>query len=441
MINKAQIYYSSLNDGSFTPTGFKHLIVGIIAASVALPDITVHIKNVPNILDTQILVRLITEMNGTAVFNNNELVLNTKNLNGTEINEDLSQLIHGAIYLIPVLVCRFGQVTVGRMGGCSIGEKSSIGHRPIEHMLRVLEAFGCQTVEENGKHVLSAKQLYATIIDIMDFSDSTEILTGPLVSGATKTAILTALAIQSGVTVIKNPYLKADVIELLAFIKQVGYSVHHDDEHIKISKNKFQNKLIEFKLIPDLSQVMTYITCALYFNINIRIQNIDVLKLSQYLQEEFKLLKQIGVQLEYDESEIFVSNDQKIKAFELKVTSMGIYSDHQPLFALIATRAAGSSWIEEYVWINRFLFANELTKIGLNFLIKKNRLTIFPSLPNAAGELLATDLRAAAVLLIAALGNPHITTIVGLHHLNRGYDHLINDLKSLGAKIVHEQMS
>jgi UDP-N-acetylglucosamine 1-carboxyvinyltransferase len=436
MVNTVQVNCSTLKDGVFSTTGFKHLLVGIVASSICLPETTIVIKNVSNILETRILARIINEMNGFANFENNQLTINTKNIKLIEINEDLSKQIHGAIYLLPTLLGRFGKAKLGKVGGCELGEKTLIGNRPIGHMVEVLKKFGCEFTFDNDKLIALSDKIHATAIDIMEFSDSKEILTGPLVSGATKTAILMALSANDGLTTIKNPYLKPDVTELLEFLINAGCDLTYNQNEIQIINHKtLKPKIIEFNLISDICQIMTYITCALYFDINIKINNIEVSKITKGMNEEFKLLNQIGVNLVYTDNSIFVPKSQTIKSFHLKVTSLGIYSDNQPFFALIATKAKERSIIEEYVWKNRFLFANELIKIGHNFKIENNRLTIYPSNGYKSSDLYATDLRAAAVLLIAALMNKEKTIIHGLDHLQRGYENLIKELQLIGAEI------
>jgi UDP-N-acetylglucosamine 1-carboxyvinyltransferase len=154
------------------------------------------------------------------------------------------------------------------------------------------------------------------------------------------------------------------------------------------------------------------------------------------LGNELLLLDQMGVKLKFIGNQIKIVRPLKLKAININVTSIGIYSDHQPFFALMLTKADKPSLITEKVWKSRFSYAEQLAKLGMKLEVNGNCLKITPSQPNATTTLLiAQDLRAAAVLVIAALKLETPVRIEGIDHLERGYDDFMEDLKRIGVDV------
>lgn len=433
----AIVHHSHLISGEVRVSGYKHATVLLICAAIYAKESIFKINNIPRIEDSLVLKDIINALGGNAKFlEKNILQLDSFNMNSYRVPVECSKLIHGAVYLIPSLLARFGRVEIGECGGCQIGENTVLGNRPIKHMLQVLEKFGC-TFSFKNNMLLGKKSgaFNATTVDIMEFSDSKQMLTGPNVSGATKTAILAAMAVENGKTIIKTPYLKADVIELLEFLKKLGYLIDYDKHQITVQKQPFL-KTIEFSVCADISEIITYITIACYHNISLKINNVESEKMKHYLFAEFHYLDKMGIFCEFNNNNIAISPPNEIKALDIEVTSLGIYSDHQPFFALLLFNAAQPSTIVERVWHSRFSYAKELKKLGVECEVLENSLKIYPSIPFKSNQTLnARDLRAAAALLIAALKTPGASYIHGLSHLKRGYEDLLENLIKLNGKI------
>ena len=432
------VYPSLLKSGKISIAGYKHAAVPIISASLILPQSIVNLYNVPNIADTVILSKIIHTLGGFAVFEGNKLSIRTESIYNHIVPSDLSQQIHGALYLLPTLLARLGKVVLGGCGGCQIGNSISPGgsSRPIDHMISVLSQFGCKFSLDRDCITGSSKGFQSCVVNILDYSDNKETINGPLVSGATKTAILAALAVEKGTTEIINPYLKPDVTELLEFIKLVGYRAELKGNTLYISKNTICYEL-NYTLMSDISEIMTYLTCALYHKIpSLTLDNINTEKVLKGLAPELEYLHGMGIKINWQNDQLQICGNQEIKACDIIVTSTGIFSDHQPLFALLLSLADDFSKIIEKVWHKRFSYAEELKKMGLNVQINNNVLIIQPSLPNIGKQCLrVADLRAAAVLIISALKAPHYTIINNINHLYRGYVNFIGELKKLGAAI------
>lgn len=420
--------------------GYKHAIVTILAASILLKQKMI-ISNVPNIKDVEIICDIFSELGGSYFHDitNKELIVDNSNLSEYVIPNKLSRKIHGSIYLIPAILGRFNKVIVEETGGCMIGDISKNGARPFHHMINVMEKFGATFKKENDKYIGTCQALKGCQIDILNYSDNNTELTGPHCSGATKTAILMGMA-SDGETIIKNPYLKADVTELLAVLKSYGYNVVYNDSEICIKKGAIIPQERKIELVSDVNEIITYICLALYMNISIVLRNVTIDRVKNTLMTELMYFEKMGLKLIFDNNRILIPANQKFKIVRnINVKCMGIYSDSHPFFTLINTMGRENSIISEYVWIHRFTYVEELRKLGILVENINNNVIIRPSKPIKGATLMANDLRAAAVLIIASLKCSNPVKIYGIEHLNRGYEDFIGTLLKLGAKIQNSQ--
>jgi UDP-N-acetylglucosamine 1-carboxyvinyltransferase len=425
-----------LCNGEIQINGYKHAMVQIIAVSIAL-NVPVLITNAPLTDDIYILKQIIENCGGFLSIKGQQVLVNPQSMSIIDINANLSKQIHGSIYLMPAFAVRFGKFSFGEGGGCQIGDQKENGRRPISHILSVMSKFSItnQFIDDaiQGKQIQKKNEV---IINIMEYSDSSELATGALISGATKTAIL--CAVQTNKTRILNPYLKADVQDLLRFLIQLGFIVEINPNFIEIIRpNKLiTENIIAFELTECISEVITYVALAVHTHIQLNIQLKQVHLLKKLLAPELELLNKIGVRLKFHKNGIHVIGGNQLKNTNIDVLHDGIQSDHHPFFTLMLLQADKKSEIREFVWKNRFSYANELRKLGANLLREENMLHIYPSSISRSNLLLkATDTRAAAVLLLAALTSSDTVSIEGIHHLNRGYSTLINNLEKLGSHL------
>lgn len=425
-----------LNDGTFFISGFKHAITVIIACSISCPTSNFVIDNVPDIQDVDYLCRILNELGCYATFQKNRLILQTAGLHHAVVPRQWSQAIHGAIYLLPVLLGRMGYVDLGPCGGCQLGPSTALGNRPLQHMLSVLEKFGARfnLTEERLQGI--CEKYVGCEIDIMEFSTSSTHLTGPNVSGATKTALLAA-SLAEGATTIHHPYPKCDVTELLSILTKCGYQIDIMPEKLTVTPPQYEKpNLVQHHLIADISQIITAICLAVMHDIKLRVFPLNAEAIQVALKPELAHLSNMGIVLHWQRDSLLIPANQTVTAREILVLSTTIYSDHQPFFALMLTRADKPSLIKEAVWHARFSYAIQLQKLGLDLRVERNTVTIYPSKIITPHEILyAHDLRSAAVLLLAALQAPAPINLSGISHLGRGYDTLFSNLQNLGAKL------
>lgn len=420
--------------------GYKHAMVQIFAMAIA-KNVKVSIMNVPIVDDTKILCEIINYSGGKANIVGHKVIIDTTNMIYRELNLNLTSKIHGSLYLISAFAIRFGIFKSFETGGCQIGDKSSSGKRPTSQIIDILKIFGGNIDSINGIGTFDNSKNYnkTVILDIMEFSDDKIKLTGSKVSGATKIAILYALTTKA--TKIKNAYIKTDVMDMIRLIRMIGYDVNVINKDIIISRSEEYslNKNIEFYLTSCPSEIITYISLAVTQNIELIMNVRNIKQLKETLKLEFSLLKNMGVNLEMNDSYIIVKNVKyPLKNLNIIIDNESIQSDHHPFFTLMLLRSDSMSNIKEYVWKNRFAYAEELKKIGAKLNIDGNSIDIYPSkLSNDNNiSLNCSDTRAGAILLLASLCCKKTENCIeNLYHIERGYEDLIEILISLGADI------
>jgi UDP-N-acetylglucosamine 1-carboxyvinyltransferase len=304
-----------------------------------------------------------------------------------------------------------------------------------------MKQFGIETEHESGAIVgKKASNIESVKIDIMVYSESKEKSTAPMISGATKTALLCSTFVKH--TKIFHPYLKTDVQDLVRFMRQCGYKISISKESIEVSAptTKPHNQYVEFYLTECVSEIMTYLALAVHTNISLtlKIANIELIK--KGLELEFNLLKQMGVALLIEEANaIIIGKKHTIQSINIDVTNDSIQSDHHPFFTLMLLKGNKQARIREFVWKDRFAYAHELKKLGADLTQEANALYIRPSALLKGNQTLnASDTRAAAILILASLTAEEPVEIENIQHLHRGYENLLGSIQLLGADVIRE---
>lgn len=421
--------------------GHKHTAVPIISSTIVTPGRQVMLSNVPRIEDTIVLVEILVRGGATVHWTNGDLLIDTTRFSMTEVPNELAARIHGALYLLPVFLGRFGRVRIGPTGGCQIGYSAGRGARPVTHILSTLECFG-GSFDQSGVDILGFTEGFkGADIDVMVYSDRLNLLNGPYVSGVTKTALLAACT-ASDITAIANPYLKPDVIELARFIDGRIRRVKFERNEIRLeslikhpASAQFDGD--PFSLLSDLSEVMTWITAAVLHNVALELELTEIDRVLAGLKAEIELLDAMAIKVTRKGSRLYVHPPLRIRSVDIEVTSCGIYSDHQPLFALLLLRGDRPARIIDHVWTERFSYAKELCKLGASICHRPGEIILSPSVLHVSNQVTVDghDLRGAAALLLAATTMDCPVKLRGTEHLKRGFEDLIGSLRCCGALI------
>ncbi|WP_411146110.1 hypothetical protein [Streptomyces sp. x-80] len=423
-------------------SGFKHLMVPCMAAA-GLSEKPWELHDAPDLTDRQALTDMLRALGARVEVDGagERVRIDAAPLAGHRVPADRSAQVHGGAYLLPVLLARHGRVESGAHGGCRIGGGHG-GGRPVEHIARVLERFGatCATDSDGGLSATAPQGLRGAVIDLADFSTPdphSGLPTGPYYSGATKTALLAAATARGG-TVLRHPYPKPDAQELARVLALAGVAVDVTPDTIEIQGADGPIGGATVALPSDLLEVVTFVTASVLLGqeLTLRLTRPEVVR--EGLAPELFHLRRIGVPLDWEGELLHVRAPVGPLAAERVVAASHlVYSDAQPLFALLLLAASAPSTLVETVWSGRFGYVDGLRSMGARMTVHGQELRIGPgALHPAPGPLRGNDLRAAAALLLAALavGTPH--RLYGVEHLARGYARLPAKLRALGARIT-----
>lgn len=414
--------------------GYKHASsLVMIAAMVCNVDCT--IQNIPNILDTKVMLNIMEKRGHKILYQNNTLEIKKSRGDIIVLDKEEANLIHNTMYMLPAFCPLQKEMFLPTTGGCRIGEGKN-SERPIEHIIDIMKKSGAECKVYNDGIYMSYKKNISNInVDISEYSTDRNVPRGPCVSGATKAAIFVSMSSQ-GMCTIKNPYLKGDVISLLEFLKLAGFFVEMKNDTLYISRAFRKVSKINYEIISDPTVIITYICLSVYLGIPLVLDNISEKTISRELKNDIDFLHQIGVDIVCESDKVFVSCKNSIHKGVLDICCGNILSDHQPFYALLMSKGNEGGKITDSVWTNRFSYAIELNKILNSFRIEGSTLHITPG-ENKEGEyaLYGADLRATAVLLIATAARDDISIVYGLEHLERGYEDFLEKLKLIGVDI------
>ncbi|MEE1782945.1 hypothetical protein PUR71_08450 [Streptomyces sp. SP17BM10] len=428
--------------GDTLVSGFKHSLVTVVSAALAARA-PVRIDNCPDIAETDVLAEIVRRLGGRAERTGDSLAVDADGLHTAELPADAAA-IHGSVYLLPALLSRFGRASVAATGGCRIGDDPG-GQRPVEQYVGVLERFGAQAaVLAGGGLQVTADKLLGCEIDLLDHTADRALRTGPHYSGATKMAVLTA-AVAEGVSTLRNPYPKPDVTDLVDVLRELGadITVRADGALVVAGRGgRDLDRPARHVLVPDLIEVVTWVCAGTLLSTGpLTVRGTGMRRAVTALAPELEVFDRLGVDLGLGgaggDDALTVRPAQRLRPVDVTVASHGVFSDSQPFLALLAALAEGPSTITETVWSGRFGYAPGLAALGVRLRQDGRTLTVDgPSAPSRpAPPLHAPDLRAAAVLLLAALAVPGPTVVTGTHHLRRGYPDLPAALHRLGARV------
>jgi UDP-N-acetylglucosamine 1-carboxyvinyltransferase len=424
--------------GHVETSGFKHSMVTCMAAA-CLGTASVRIDNCPAVDDAVVIGHLLCGLGADVSRNGPAVTIDPADLTAAELDPAKVGSVHGAVYLAPALLARFGSVAMPVSGGCQIGPAG--GARPVDQYVSVLSRFGADAhVTADGGFAASATRLRATDMDLLDYTQDRALKSGPLYSGATKYAVLAAVAAK-GTSVLRNPYPKPDVKDMVSLLVAMGADIETPSADVLVIHGGTDalRRSTTFGLCPDLIQVMTWLAVGLAHSPGgITIAGRGMHLTLDGLTPELNALRAMGADIEpVNDSSVLVRKPEVLRSADIVVASHGVYSDSQPFFVLLACLASGISRITETVWPDRFGYTAELNRMGTRLRQVAHAVTVQgPCVPNVPGlEVHAGDLRAAAALVIAALHVKGTSVVSGAHHLARGYADLPGQLRALGADI------
>ena len=406
-------------EGKVKISGAKNSAVALLPATILCDD-TVTLHNVPDISDVDALVDILNYL-GAKVDNYEEesYRIDTKQMQNREIIEEMSNKLRASYYFMGALLGKYKKAVVSYPGGCSIGS------RPIDLHLKGFESLGAKIEYEENNIIISAEELKGSNI-YLDFASV----------GATINIMFAAVKAE-GTTIIDNAAREPEIVNIAMFLNSMGAKITGaGTSTIRIKGVKNMHSSVH-EVIPDRIEAGTYIMIGACACKSLVIENI----IPEHLEALTQKLLEMGVDLKIEDESIYVSNKNKLKAVKIKTQVYpGFPTDMQQIMSSLMTTAEGRSVIEETIYENRFQNLYEIKKMGANVEINSNKGYIFGPTKLRGKTVNATDLRAGASLVLAALIAEGTTTINNADYILRGYEHITEKLTSLGAKIELTQI-
>ncbi|MDQ8447639.1 UDP-N-acetylglucosamine 1-carboxyvinyltransferase [Enterococcus faecium] len=401
--------------GEVTISGAKNSAVALIPAAV-LADSPVILEGVPDIQDVHSLIEILEIMGATVHFSNNILEIDPREIVSIPMPHGKINSLRASYYFMGTLLGKFGEAVVGLPGGCYLGP------RPIDLHVKGFEALGAEVTNEHGAMYLRTenKGLRGNRI----FMDVVSV-------GATINVMLAAVKAK-GQTVIENAAREPEIIDVATLLNNMGAKVRGaGTDVIRIEGVETLHGCRHF-MIPDRIEAGTYLALAAAVGNGIKVKNV----IFEHLESFIAKLQEIGVHMKISEDEIEVYPSKELKPANIMTYPYpGFATDlQQPLTALLLM-TTGTSEIIDTIYAKRVNHVPELARMGADITVEGNMIIVNGPNKLHGTEVVASDLRAGACLVIAGLLAEGTTTIYNVDYILRGYDHIIEKLTALGASI------
>ena len=399
--------------GTIRISGAKNSSVALIPAAILAED-DVTICNVPEITDTDALSEILEFLGADVRRASESIVINPKSIKNKEIPAEISKKLRASYYFMGSLLGKYKHVEMYFPGGCSIGA------RPINFHLKGFEALGATVQIEGDKYIVDAKELKGANI-YLDFASV----------GATINIMLAAVKAK-GTTVIDNAAKEPEIVNVATFLNNMGARISGaGTSTIKIIGVEKLNGCFH-EVIPDRIEAGTYTIIGALIGNYLKIDNI----IPEHIEALTSKLIEMGVELEIGDDYLIVNKPDKYKAVNVKTLVFpGFPTDLQQPFMVLSTQCSGKSVVEETIYENRFMHIPYLQKMGADIEVNGTKAIIKGPTTLTGTEVEATDLRAGASMVAAALIAKGTTVIHNIEHILRGYENIVEKLSDVGAKL------
>ena len=404
-------------NGTIRISGAKNAAVAIIPAAI-LTDEEATICNVPEISDIDSLEEILSFLNIDVKRATESMIINPKNMENKVIPTEISSKLRASYYFMGALLAKYKYVEMYFPGGCKIGS------RPINLHLEGFKKLGATVEEENDKYIIKADKLKGAQM----YLDVASV-------GATINIILAATKAE-GTTIIENAAREPEIVNVATFLNNMGAKiVGAGTSVIKIKGVKKLTKGFA-EIIPDRIEAGTYTIIGALLGNPLKISNI----IPEHIEALTSKLKEAGADIEIEEDSIICKKVDNLKPVNIKTYYYpGFATDLQQPFSVLLTQCKGKSQIEETIYENRYMHVEYLNKMGANIETNDRIAKINGKTELKGEEVIATDLRAGAALVIAGLIAEGKTTINKVEHILRGYEGIIEKLSNVGADIKIEE--
>ena len=401
--------------GTIRISGAKNSSVALIPAAI-LSDDVVTICNVPEITDIDALSDILEYLKADVKRASESIVIDPKTSINRPIPTNMAQKLRASYYFMGALLGKYKHVEMSFPGGCSIGA------RPINLHLKGFEALGAKITQNDNVYIVDAEELKGANI----YLDIASV-------GATINIMLAAVKAK-GTTIIDNAAKEPEIVNVATFLNNMGARITGaGTSEIRIKGVDKLNGCFH-EVIPDRIEAGTYMIIAALAGNNVKIDNI----IPDHLEALTSKLAEIGVPIEMGMDYVIIKKPQSYKPVNIKTLVFpGFPTDLQQPFSVLLTQCNGKSTIEETIYENRFMHVPELEKMGANIKVSGTKATVYGPTKLSGSTVTATDLRAGAAMVCAALiaESGEETIITNAEHILRGYESIVEKLSDIGAKI------
>ena len=404
--------------GEVKISGAKNSALAIMAASLLCQD-DCRLRNIPSLVDINRMGQLLQAL-GVKVQRNGEILdINAVNISSSQAPYEIVSRMRASFDIIGPLLTRLGVARVPLPGGCAIGA------RPVDLYLQGLQAMGANIQIESGGIV------YASVPGKKGRLQGAKIYLNKPSVGATKT-IMTAATLAEGETRIENAAQEPEIVDLANFCRQMGAQISGGGTNTIIISGVDRLHAVDYSIIPDRIEAGTFLIAGAITRSAISLYPV----IPKHLMPVIAKLNSIGCRVIDEGNDRLRIIPENLKAVDIETLPYpGFPTDMQAPFMALLSISEGSSIISETIFENRFRHVAELNRMGADIRVKGNHAFIRGVPVLSGAQVMATDLRASAALVLAGLAAEGTTIVRGLHHLDRGYENIESKLQSLGATL------
>ena len=401
--------------GEVVISGAKNAALGIVAGAL-LTDEEVIIENLPDVRDINVMLEALKAIGAKVRRIESHVVsIQADQLSMKSVDDDAIRRIRASYYFIGALLGKYHQAKVALPGGCAIGE------RPIDQHIKGFTALGAEVEISDGYFVAKAEELVGQHI----YLDVVSV-------GATINLMLAAV-LADGQTIIENVAKEPHIVDVANFLNSMGANIRGAGTDTIRIRGVERLHGTTYGVIPDQIEAGTFMCAAAVTRGNILIKNI----IPKHMESITAKLRDMGNIVYEGDEEIQVIGREKQKGTKIKTLPYpGFPTDMQPQIAVTLALAEGKSTVTESIFENRFLYVEELKKMGADITVEDRVATILGQEKLQGATLHALDLRAGAALVLAGLAAEGVTVLEDIGYIRRGYEFFEKKLMNLGAKII-----
>ncbi|MCD6100428.1 MAG: UDP-N-acetylglucosamine 1-carboxyvinyltransferase [Candidatus Neomarinimicrobiota bacterium] len=417
-MDKFVVYGGKPLSGKVRISGAKNAVLPIMAASLLAPG-SYRIRNAPHLRDTFTMLEVLRATGVTGEIEDNVLELDTTNCNNPFAPYELVKQMRASFYVLGPLLARFGEARVSLPGGCAWGP------RPVDLHIKGMRLLGAEIELDKGYVVAKAKKLKGTLINL----DITSV-------GATGNVMMAAV-LADGETVIENAAREPEIVQLARFLKKMGAEIEGEGTGTIRIRGVGSLSPVDVDVIPDRIEAATFLLAGAMIGEGVIVEGLDVDHLTLFLSK----LREAGVNFEVkSKSEVVISRPERLRAVNITTAPYpGFPTDMQAQWMAAMSIADGSSVILEEVYKDRFTHVPELIRLGADIVLDNNVAIVRGVKELQGAQVMSTDIRASASLILAGLVARGRTDIYRIYHIERGYERIDEKLRAIGAEIIREE--